>query len=467
MTDALTIAWFRQDLRTHDNPALYDAVKCGAVLPIYIYDDQQDLGAASLVWLHYALKDLSEQLGGSLQLFIGNPEEILLRLVEQTGASKVNWNRCYEPLAIARDKNLKQALQSQGVRVDTFNGALLWEPWQVKKKNGEQYKVFTPFYRKGCLSLQPPRQPLPKPTLDDLYRNVIPFAVSLSDMNFLPEVDWYRSMIADWQISEAGALGRLEQFIEDGLQNYKVGRDFPSLQTTSKLSPYLHIGQLSPNQVWYAVRSKKDDLNVDTLCSELGWREFSYYLLYHFPELPQKNWNQKFDAFPWLDDLSLFTAWCAGKTGYPIVDAGMRELWQTGYMHNRVRMIVASFLVKNLLLPWQAGAAWFWDCLVDADLASNSASWQWVAGCGADASPYFRIFNPVLQAKKFDPDGDYIRQYVPELSALPNRFIGAPWEAPALVLQEAGVQLGKCYPKPIVSLKASRERALAAYQKIK
>jgi deoxyribodipyrimidine photo-lyase len=334
----------------------------------------------------------------------------------------------------------------------------------VLKADGTPYKVFTPFYRNACLDpVNAPREPLAQPA--DLRFFECEAGDKLTDLRLLPDSPWYEEMALLWQPGEAGAKKRLDRFLADGIGNYKEGRNRPDLKYVSRLSPHLHFGEISPNQAWYAARehASKHPEDVEHFHSELGWREFSYNLLNHFPELPNENLQRKFNRFPCRDDADALARWQRGETGIPVVDAGMRELWRTGYMHNRVRMIVGSFLVKNLLVDWRHGAAWFFDTLLDADLANNSASWQWVAGCGADAAPYFRIFNPVTQGKKFDPDGAYVRKYVAELKSLPDRFLHNPWDAPAEVLKEAGIRLGQDYPRPIVDLKESRQRALDAF----
>ena len=472
---ALTIHWFRQDLRLSDNPALVQAAQHssqsgGEVLPIYILDDKNAgagrMGAASRVWLHHSLSNLQEQLQGRLQFFCGDAERILQELVDELKPCAITWNRCYEPWRIKRDKRIKAMLQEQGVEVQSCNGSLLFEPWDILKNDGTPYKVFTPFYRKGCLNAPTPRSPLsvPEMQLADIQPQS---ALPLKSLELLPIIKWDEGVAKYWDISEAGAKSRLYDFVNNGLNGYKEERNFPAKNNVSRLSPYLHFGEISPNQVWHAVQTKEANADSDHFLSELGWREFSYHLLYHNPDLPTRNLQAKFDVFPWVENVEHLHAWQNGKAGIPIVDAGMRELWQTGFMHNRVRMIVASVLVKNLRLDWRAGERWFWDCLFDADMANNAASWQWVAGSGADAAPYFRIFNPVTQGTKFDPDGDYIRQYVPELRDLPTKHLFAPWEAPPLVLAGAGVELGKTYPKPIVDLSASREAALAAFAGLK
>ena len=469
MTEGVAIHWFRQDLRLSDNPALTLAAKHEDVLPIYILDDENagkyTMGGASLWWLHHSLVSLNNSLGGALSLYCGNPIDILDDIVTRFGVKAVYWNRCYEPWRIERDAKIKDHLKSKGLGMKSTNGSLLWEPWAIKKEDGTSYKVFTPFYRKGCVQAEPPREPLPVPK-NVKYHQDNEGSLSLDKLRLLPDIRWDQQLEPLWDIGEGGAHTRFQKFIKEGLTHYKDGRNLPSKPYVSRLSPYLHFGEISPNQLWYAVRTIGDDKHIDHFCSELGWREFSYSQLYHNPDLPSKNLQPKFDAFPWVEDGTLLDAWKKGKTGVPMVDAGMRELWQTGYMHNRVRMIVGSFLVKNLRLHWHQGEQWFWDTLVDADLANNSASWQWIAGCGADAAPYFRIFNPVTQGKKFDPDGSYVRQLIPEITALPDKYLFNPWEAPGNILKEAGVELGTTYPKPVVDLKQSRDAALAAFQSL-
>jgi deoxyribodipyrimidine photo-lyase len=448
---------------------------------VYILDDHNSgewaMGAASRWWLHHSLLALSESLGGKLLVLSGDPAVLLPSLAQTVNAQSVHWNRCYEPWRIARDKGIKEALQSDEIEVHSHNGALLWEPWQVLKKDQTPYQVFTPYYRRGCLSAVAPRTPLQAPAPLNLIDAEIPptFRGNMGErgivaLGLLPNIPWDRTMQSTWQIGEAAARARLEEFLNVGLDDYKQGRNFPERPNVSRLSPHLHFGEISPNQIWaqaerMGIEGGFDD-DLDCFQSELGWREFSHALLYHKPTLTRENLQKKFDHFPWLNDKTLLKAWQQGQTGYPLVDAGMRELWQTGYMHNRVRMVVGSFLVKNLLTHWHHGEDWFWDCLVDADLAANSASWQWIAGCGADAAPYFRVFNPVTQSERFDPNGTYIRKYVPELAALPNKYLHNPGAAPATVLLEAGVSLGKDYPEPIVELKESRERALAAFKSL-
>lgn len=470
MSQVLVIHWFRQDLRLSDNPSLSHAAKQGLVLPIYILDDHNastnKIGAASRVWLHHSLQALSTDLSNKLVVFNGDPLFVLTKLVEQYEIKGIYWNRCYEPWQIARDKKIKKIMENMKVDVKSFNGSLLWEPWEALKKDGTPYKVFTPFYRKGCLGNIPPKQPVNKSNKIVCFNDKT-LNTNIKTLALLPKISWAKIIMKDWQVGEKAAQKKCQVFLKDRLSDYKEGRNFPAKDSVSRLSPHLHWGEISPHQIWFATQQYKNDINADCFQSELGWREFSHHLLYHFPDLPKKNFQPKFDAFAWETNKKYLTAWKKGITGYPIIDAGMRELWQTGYMHNRVRMIVGSFLVKNLLLHWHHGEAWFWDCLVDADLANNAASWQWVAGSGADAAPYFRIFNPVTQGEKFDPHGEYTRHFVPELKNLPDKYLFHPWDAPEATLKSAGVILGKTYPKPIIDLKSSREKALAAFAKLK
>lgn len=476
--NSVSIVWFRQDLRLQDNPALVSAAKSTSVMPIYIHDTTHPKahtrGAASRVWLHHALLTLQSDLSGKLYIYEGDPLAIFQSLCKDYPIDNVFWNRCYEPWRVTRDKKIKTLLQDLGVNAKSYQGSLLWEPWQVLKKDATPYQVFTPFYQRGCLNQCAPRQPMQKPKhLSFYHAKTAPSDVHA--LHLLPEVDWHTDLMTHWQVGEKAARKQLKQFCTQGLFDYKRGRDFPSLNSVSRLSPYLHFGNISPNQVWYALKhieQTSDDIhcladNIHHYYRELAWREFSYHLLYNNPKLPEENLHKKFNAFPWSRSKKNLHAWQQGLTGFPIVDAGMRELYQTGYMHNRVRMICASFLIKNCLVHWREGAKWFWDCLLDADLANNSASWQWVAGCGADAAPYFRIFNPILQSKKFDPSGDYIREFVPELASLNNKDLFAPFEAKQSTLSEAGIILGETYPLPIVDLKASRQRALDAYHTLK
>ena len=465
-----TIVWFRQDLRLYDNPALLSAAQAGDILPVYILDDinagEWAMGAASRVWLHQSLKKLNQSLDGKLLLLCGDAETLIPRLVADSGATAVHWNRCYEPWRISRDQKIKTALTASGIYVESTNGSLLWEPWTITKNDGSPYKVYSPYFKRGCLSAVDSIRPVvsaPK-SISFLPRNKAIKSLSVDELNLQPAVAWDAGIHNAWDVGEDAGHEKLTALIDRRLEGYKQGRDFPAMDSTSRLSPYLHFGELSPHQVWSQVCQADpfDDGDLSHYLAELGWREFSYYLLFHWPTLPDQPFQSKYKAFPWGTDNEGLEEWQQGKTGFPIIDAGMRELWQTGFMHNRVRMIVASFLIKNQLIHWHHGERWFWDCLVDADLASNSASWQWVAGSGADASPYFRIFNPLLQSEKFDADGDYLVRYVPELKGLPKKYRHKPWEAPDDILKAAGIELGVDYPHPMLDLKVTRERALGA-----
>ena len=473
MSKGIAIHWFRQDLRITDNPSLETAAEFDAVLPIYILDDENSqefkMGSASRWWLHNSLQSLNESLDGKLSIYSQNPEIVIQELLKKYEVKAVFWNRCYEPWRIDRDIDIKAYLDDKNIENKSFNSHLLWEPWEISKDDGTPYRVFTPYYKKGCLNAEEPRLPSKNLNIDTIFYDQD--CEQIDTLDLLPHINWYSQIQEAWKPGEEGAQKRLDQFLEEGLLDYKEGRNFPFKENVSRLSPHLHFGEISPNEVWYQAKTKESvsgiQKSLEHFLSELGWREFSYYLLYHFPSLPKQNFQAKFNKFPWIKNESFLESWQKGETGYPIVDAGMRELWQTGYMHNRLRMVVGSFLVKNLLIDWREGEDWFWDCLVDADLASNSAGWQWVAGSGADAAPYFRIFNPVTQGLKFDPEGEYTKKYVPELKLLPNKFLFSPWEAPKEILEKAGIELGKDYPEPIVDLKFSRELALEAFGKTK
>lgn len=472
MSKDTAIVWFRQDLRLSDNPALSAAVKSGAkILPVYILDDDNagdwKMGGASRAWLHRSLESLNDSLGGHLAFIKGDASVQIPALAQEIGASAVYWNRCYEPWRVKRDKHIKETLKELAIEPHSYNGSLLWEPWDVLKSDGTPYKVFTPYYRRGCLSKDDPRTPLPAPSKITFHAHK---ECTLDDLALLPqkpEPRWDKEMMSGWQAGEKGAQARLKHFIAHGLDDYKEGRNFMAQDNVSRLSTHLHFGEVSPNQAWHAVKAQGDNGNVDMFCSELGWREFSHHLLYHFPDMTRAPLQERFKAFPWAKNKKHLEAWQRGQTGYPVVDAAMRELWQSGYMHNRARMIVGSYLVKHLLLHWHHGEDWFWDCLIDADLANNSASWQWIAGCGADAAPYFRIFNPVTQGEKFDPTGEYVRKYVPEIAALPDKYLNKPWDAPPDILARAGIKLGTTYPAPIVDHGEARERALEAFKETK
>jgi len=470
--NAPIVVWFRQNLRMHDNPSFHAAslLKVPLIL-LYIDDDSPQPWrhtGASRWWLRMSLLDFNAQLlskyDAQLHIAQGEPLKIIKALIAKTHAQGIYWDRCYEPYAIARDTQIKAEITAMGLEAKSFNGALLKEPWETLNKSQQPFKVFTPFWRNLQKMIMRDILPLPKAFKGQTPKN----SLTIEECIPLPSNPWYKTMEQTWTPGEKGAKNNLARFLKNTLKDYKVLRNRPDFVHTSRLSPHLHLGEISPVQIWHAAMSIDEHRNDrDCFLSELAWREFSYHLLYHFPFLPSAPFKPAFGAFPWKKNKKHLTHWQQGQTGYPIVDAGMRELWHTGWMHNRIRMVVASFLIKHLLQPWQDGEAWFWDTLVDADLASNAASWQWVAGCGADAAPYFRIFNPVLQGEKFDPNGDYVRKWVPELAKLPNKYLHAPWEASIEVLSAAEVRLGKTYPHPQVVHAKAREGALAAYQEIR
>lgn len=479
------IVWFRDDLRTRDHPALNAAAQTGRpVLAVFILDEVTEgiriNGAAQKWFQHHALEGLSGALtamGGRLDIFTGNSKDVIGQLAEETGACSVCWNRRCGETELEIDSALKSGLVEKGIEVKSFAGNLLHEPYRLKTGSGGPYRVYSPFWR-AMTEQREPRTALPAPkklTPGEKPDNT----VVLADLGLLPKnPDWAAGWEDIWVANEQGASETLSDFLDEGIDGYKDGRDFPARHHASRLSPYLRFGLISPFQVWHAARHREDagkanSRDVEKFLKEVAWREFSYHLLFHFPYLPWKNHQEKFDAFPWKQasrdetTANQFDAWKKGQTGYPIVDAGMRELWQTGYMHNRVRMIVASFLVKHLLIHWREGESWFWDTLVDGDPANNAASWQWVAGCGADAAPYFRVFNPILQGRKFDTKGEYVRRFVPELAGLPDKYLHSPWEAPEETLEQSGIRLGETYPRPIIEHERGRERALEAFQELK
>ena len=463
------ILWFRKDLRLDDNPALHETIKHKNVIPIFIFDsninEYAKIGEASHWWLEKSLISLNKQLNGNLKILAGNSYNLISSICKKKKIKFVYWNRCYEPDRIILDTEIKTKLKNNNIKAKSFNASLLWEPWKIKNKSGSFYKVFTPFYNRGCLESDKPREPLEIPK----KINFIKLEENFTDYKFKykkSKSKWYAKLEKHWDPSEYNAHKGFEYFLSSGSDNYSDGRNFPSKKNVSRMSAYLHWGQISPFKLWYDAKKNMKGENLKTFLSELGWREFSYHLLYYFPEINKKNLKEKFNSLQWNNDENLLNKWKKGYTGYPIVDAGMRELWQTGYMHNRLRMITASFLIKNLLIHWKYGEKWFWDCLVDADLASNSASWQWVAGTGSDAAPFFRIFNPMTQAQKFDKEAIYIRKYVPEIAKLPNKFIFNPWLADNTTLKKSNVELGSNYPFPIVDYTFSRNRALKAFNKI-
>jgi deoxyribodipyrimidine photo-lyase len=438
--------WFRLDLRLSDNPALDAAAESGyGIVPVFIWAPEEDgawpPGAASRWWLHQSLRSLDAELkrrGTGLILRRGPSRQALQRLVRESGARAVFWNRRYEPVLRERDAVVQKALSSEGIQVETYNSALLFEPDEIKNSTGGPFRVFTPFW-KSCLASAGPDFTRNPPPL--FWERDLPKSIPLHDLKLEPEADWAGGLRQAWQPGEAGAGKLLERFLESALDNYSGNRDYPALSGTSRLSPHLHFGEISPNRIRSACSRRKGQASVEFL-RQLGWREFAHHLLVHFPDTTNRPLRAQFEQFPWRRDRQGLKRWQQGRTGFPIVDAGMRELWATGWMHNRVRMIAGSLLVKHLMVSWTEGARWFWDTLVDADLANNTLGWQWVAGCGADAAPYFRIFNPTLQAEKFDPQESYIHNWIPELKT-------------------------SGYPKPIVDHRMARQRALEALTSIK
>ncbi len=482
MSASPVILWFRQDLRLQDNAALHAAIaRGGPVVPVFILDSDGEggwpPGAATQWWLHHSLAALDRSLqarGSRLILARGDSADVLNGLLAATGANAVYWNRRYEPACVVCDKIIKAGLIAAGIDAKSFNSALLFEPHTIANKQGKPFQVFTPYWR-HCLTREIPspvaikRRTLPSP-------ETWPASLPIDDLNLLPAIAWDAGLRETWTPGETGAREKLKAFVVGAINNYADIRNIPAAAGTSRLSPHLHFGEIGPRQVWAAVQALSKDSGVfppspgaQVFLNEIGWREFAHHQLFHFPYTPGRPLREEFGRFPWADDVGgvKLRAWQRGRTGYPIVDAGMRELWHTGWMHNRVRMVVASFLVKHLRLPWQRGAEWFWETLVDADLANNTLGWQWSAGCGADAAPYFRIFAPVTQGEKFDPDGAYVRRWIPELARLPDKYLHAPWTAPENVLKAAGVDLDGDYPRPIVDHATARTEALAAFKTLR
>jgi len=475
MTTALVL--FRRDLRLADNPALVAACASHArILPVFIHaiDEQAPganaswaAGAASRWWLHHSLASLQTQLQthqANLHLRQGDSLPVLLELIRQSGAQAVYWNRLYEPATMARDTQIKAALREHGIEVHSQQGALWSEPWKITTQQGEPYRVFTPYWRNLRTRLNADA-PLSEPDAAEWLD--VPGNLPLAALGLLPRTRWDSGLTAAWQPGEPGAREMLELFCDDAINDYAHARDVPARHGTSRLSPHLHFGEISPRQIHFALQEHVQRVDarrrpdIEPYLRELGWREFAHHLLYHFPHTTTENFNSRFNGFQWAppDDVQL-ERWQQGRTGIPLVDAGMRELWHTGWMHNRVRMVVASFLTKNLRQHWLHGARWFWDTLVDAYLANNTLGWQWVAGCGADAAPYFRVFNPVTQAKKFDPEGIYLRRWLPELADAPLDLLHEPWKDPSMLARSG-------YPAPMIDVAVSRQDALTAYQSMR
>ncbi len=475
-----TILWFRNDLRLEDHAAVRAAVsRPGAVAPVFIWSPREErswtAGAASRWWLHHSLNSLDASLrrrGSRLVLRRGRVEDEVTQLLVETGATHIVASRRFEPHASEIDDRVARSLMKRGITFERFNTSLLHDPEKVRTKSGGPFQVFTPFWRALEASLEV-GAPLAAPGRLDAPKTW-PASVALSDLDLLPAVDWAKGLRDEWHPGERGAADRLKVFRSAALAEYDSARDRPDEEGSSRLSPHLHFGEVSPRRVYQAViiadAARAGDApsrGALSFLRELCWREFAHHLLRHFPHTPEAPLRDNFRRFPWRRSARDLRAWRRGRTGYPFVDAGLRQLWHTGWMHNRVRMIAASFLVKHLLIDWRRGAEWFWETLVDADLANNTLGWQWCAGCGADAAPYFRIFNPITQGRRFDPHGSYVRQWVPELAALPDCWIHQPWAAPAAALAEAGVVLGRTYPHPIVDHAEARQRALGAFAQIR
>jgi len=471
------IVWFRRDLRLAENPALARAIASGRpIIPVFVLETSpavRPIGAASRWWLDKSLRALEAELcslGSRLILRRGDAGAVIQRLAAEAGAGAIFWNRLYDAPEIARDTQLKAVLRAEGVEVQSSNAALLNEPWEVKTGSGGDYQVFGAYWRAarariGSVDYGPAPDQLIGP-------DAWPESDDLAVWRLHPRAPDWSGGFSDWSPGEAGAQAALERFLNTGLSGYGRTRDIPSREGVSRLSPHLHWGEIGPRQIWRAVQTRayaNPDIEPDAekFLTELGWREFNCHLGFHRTGLATQDVRATFQGLVWRKDPEAFAAWSHGQTGYPIVDAGMRQLWATGWMHNRVRMIVASFLVKDLLIDWREGEAWFWDTLVDADSASNAGNWQWVAGCGADAAPFFRIFNPTLQGERFDPDGVYIRRWVPELRRLQNALVHKPWAATADQLTAAGLRLGQDYPPPIVDHGEARARALEVYHSLR
>lgn len=481
-----TIVWFRQDLRLEDNLALAAALERGGpIIPVYIWAPEEEgrwpLGGAARWWLNASLQALDQHLqkiGSRLIIRTGHSLHCIKELIQETQAKAIYWNRRYEPDILSRDTLIKAHLRQIGMIPESYNSALLFEPWEIKTKQASPFQVFSPFW-KTCQSAPAPRPPFSAPSfLPPIPPSI--GSIGIEKLELEPKVNWAEGLRANWQPGEQGAMQLFNLFVTDHLQHYLPLRDRPDMIAVSRLSPHIHFGEISPRTLWHGIKQTIADSEQadphdhlqrqksgEGFLRQLGWREFAHHLLFHFPHTVEEPLRPAYKAFPWKNDPKGLEAWQKGQTGFPIVDAGMRELWATGWMHNRVRLIVASFLVKDLLIPWQHGTKWFWDTLVDADLANNSLNWQWTAGCGADAAPYFRIFNPVIQSEKFDPKGEYIRKWVPELSKISNKYVHKPWEASFIELKNAGITLGKSYPYPIVDHAEARDRALKAFAYLK
>lgn len=472
------IVWFRKDLRLHDNPALWEAAQQGAIIPLFIWSEQEELDYATSEtarwWLHHSLMGLERELeshGLNLIVRMGSNLEQLMLICEQTKADAVYFNERHEPSIISRDRIIAGKLLSCVSEVQSFSSNLLFTPEKMLNQKNEPYKVFTSFWKKSMR--ESVNYPLPIPPSIIPYNEALP-SLQVEELGLLPNIPWYDKFHTYWEPGEKGAISRWQQFADEGLVHYAKESDIPSADAVSSLSAHLVWGDISVRSIWHAAKRLRDgksdeyrQSSIDAFLRQLVWREFAYHQLIHFPTILNEPLREKFKEFPWLNHEEELEKWQKGLTGYPLVDAGMRELWETGVIHNRVRMVVASFLVKHLLVTWLEGSKWFQQTLVDFDPANNAIGWQWVAGTGIDASPYFRVFNPTLQSQKFDSDGLYIRRWIPELAELPVPYIHEPWKAPEHILTEAKIVLGETYPLPIVEHSIARKRALEAYGEIK
>jgi len=466
------IVWFRQDLRLEDNEALNVASKEGrAIIPLYIIQDHLKLGTSSRWWIYHSICELNEELkksGLSLIIRIGNPLDVLKEIIKETLAGSLFWNRCYEPENLKLDADIRKLSHFQDINIQSFNANLIVEPWEILNKQQKPFKVFTPFWKTWeKFDVKKPESLTKSFKFKSYFKNI--HSESLMSLKLILKTEDASQLKNYWKPGASEAKQMLNRFLEEPILHYDQARDIPDLFGTSRLSPYLHFGEISPRMIWHTIMTKYRNSNASVECylRQLAWREFAHHLLYHFPETVNVPLRKEFLDFPWKNDKVQLKAWQDGMTGYPLVDAGMRELKATGWMHNRVRMLVGSFLVKDLLIAWQYGADFFFDKLVDADLANNTLGWQWVSGCGADAAPYFRIFNPTTQAEKFDPDGNYIKKWVPELAKLPAKWIYEPFSAPEMILKIADLELGLDYPKPIVDHAKARLLALDALKQTK
>ena len=450
------ILWHRYDLRLKDNPALHAAIQTKKpIIPLYIFSpyEEKTLGSASRWWLFESLKSLQrdyEKKGGRLTLKKGEPLKVLKQIIHKTGATKIYWNQRFDPDGVKEDQWIQKELK---IPIVPFNGNYLIDPTKLKTQSGKPFVVYAPFWKalnKEYIDHPPLKAP----------QKIACVSVP-SDNLLLEKSPWHNKIKKIWKPGREGAWNSLKAFQQKKVSDYAHSRDYPFLEGTSTLSPHLHFGEISPREIWSLTDQH------ESFIRQLGWREFATAFLYHFPHSTTTNWREKFNRFPWKSTPSLLKKWQLGKTGYPIIDAAMRQLWKTGWMHNRLRMVVASFLVKDLFIHWKEGAAWFWDTLVDADLANNTLGWQWAAGSGPDAAPFFRIFNPILQGEKFDPDGKFIKKFVPELAKLSEKWIHKPWLAPESELKKGGIELGKNYPQPLVNHSEARKAALEAYQLIR